>query len=92
MTIVIFILSVNLQNTRHRNVHDLDVDLLNGARSNVYIPVESTDMMAIVMFAISRTIEEIFANRIKRLKFDLKNEGQGQGVEKLDLRYSTRTP
>ena len=43
--------------------------------------------MAMVMFALSLTICKIFAET-KRKKFDLTNEGQGQGVEKRDLRQS----
>ena len=34
-------------------------------------------------------IYEIFANQIKCKKFDLENEGQDQGGEKLDLSHST---
>ena len=39
-----------------------------------------------VMFALSLSIYEIFANQIKRHKFDLENEDQDQGGEKRDLR------
>ena len=41
------------------------------------------------MCALSITTHEIFANQIKRYKFDLQNEDQGQEGEKLDLRHST---
>ena len=40
---------------------------------------------AIVMFALSFTIYEIFAIQIKCQKFDLENEGQGYGGEKREL-------
>ena len=42
------------------------------------------------MFALSLTVYEIFAKQEKCQNFNLENEGQGQGVEKWDLRYSTR--
>ena len=42
---------------------------------------------AIVMFALSITICEIFANEIKCQTFYIKNEGQDQGEEKRVLRY-----
>ena len=48
-------------------------------------------LMAIVVFALSLTSYELFANQENCINFDLENEGQGQGVEKLDLRLSTRT-
>ena len=46
-------------------------------------------MMAIVMFALSLTICEIFTKIIKYQSFDLENEGQGQEVEERNLRHST---
>ena len=39
-------------------------------------------LRSIVMFALSITIYEIFANKIKFPNFDLKNEGQGEEGEK----------
>ena len=42
------------------------------------------------MFSLSPTICEIFTKLIKLQKFDLEDEGHGQGGEKLDLRQSTR--
>ena len=47
-------------------------------------------MMAIVMFALSLIVYEIFANKDKFQKFDLENEDQGQEVHKLDLHLSIR--
>ena len=44
---------------------------------------------AIVLFALSLTYYYIFANDIKCQKFDLENEGYGQGVKKLDWQHST---
>ena len=44
-------------------------------------------LMAIVIFALSLTFYEIFANK-KRQKFDLEIEGQGHWVEKRNLRHS----
>ena len=44
--------------------------------------------MAVVMFALSITIYDIFANQIKRQKFDLENDGQGQGGE--NITYTIR--
>ena len=41
------------------------------------------------MFALSLTVNEIFANQIKCKTFDLDNEGQGQEGEKLELRRFT---
>ena len=46
-------------------------------------------MKAIIMFFLSITIYEIFANEIKYHKSDLEHEGQGQEREKRDLCYST---
>ena len=46
-------------------------------------------VLAIVIFALSRTIYEIFANQIKCQKFDLQNEDQRLG-ENRDLRHTTR--
>ena len=48
-------------------------------------------LMAIVMFALSLTVYETFANQEKCHKFDLENEGYCQGVEKLDLRHATES-
>ena len=45
--------------------------------------------MAIVIFALSLTIYEIFAIHIKCQKFDRENEGKDHGVEKQELRRST---
>ena len=45
--------------------------------------------MAIVMFALSITVYEIFAYQIKRQTFNLENESQAQGEEERDLRHST---
>ena len=47
-------------------------------------------LLAIVTFALSLTIYEIFANREKCKNIDLKNEGQVHGVEKRNLRQSIR--
>ena len=52
-------------------------------------PYMTFDLKAIVMFAISLTVDDIFANQIKCPMFDLENEGQGQRGEKSDLRHST---
>ena len=41
--------------------------------------------MAKVMFALSATICEIFANQVKYQKFYLENEGQCRGVKKSGL-------
>ena len=46
--------------------------------------------IAIVMVALTLTVCEIFAKQEKIQNFDLENEGQVQGVEKRDLRNSTR--
>ena len=46
-------------------------------------------LMAIVMFALSLTVQKIFVNQ-EFPYFDLENEGQGHGVEKQDLHQSTR--
>ena len=51
---------------------------------------QTSYLMAIVMFALSATIFEIFTNQEKGQNCYLENEGQGQGVEILDLRRSTR--
>ena len=45
--------------------------------------------MAIVMFALSLTVCEIFSKQEKCQNCDLENECQGQGVEERDLRHST---
>ena len=42
-----------------------------------------------VMFALSLTVCEIFANYEKCQKFDLENLGLGQGIAELDLGQST---
>ena len=47
-------------------------------------------LTAIAKFALSPTAYEIFSKDEKRKNFDLENEGQFHGVEKLDLRHSTR--
>ena len=39
----------------------------------------TSNLMAIVIFALSLTIYEIFENQIKRKKFNLDNEEQGRG-------------
>ena len=46
-------------------------------------------LMAIVIFAISLTVCEIFAQQEKCQNSDFENDSQGQGVEELDLRHST---
>ena len=46
--------------------------------------------MAIVMFALSLTVNKIFANQEKLQKFDRENEGHGQVVEERNLHHSTR--
>ena len=45
--------------------------------------------MAMVLFALSVTVYEIFAIRVNRQTFDLGNEGQGQTGEKKQHRHST---
>ena len=45
--------------------------------------------MAIVIFAPSLTVCEVFAKQEKFLNFDFENEGQGQGVEERNLHRST---
>ena len=47
-------------------------------------------LMAIEMFVQSLTVYEIFANQGNFQNIDLENEVQGHGVEKRDLRHSTR--
>ena len=42
----------------------------------------TSSLMAIVMFALSPTIYEIFAKQIIRQTFDIENEGQGRGEKK----------
>ena len=44
-------------------------------------------LKATVKFALSLTIYEISANKENCQNPDLENEGQGQEVEKLDLRH-----
>ena len=44
--------------------------------------------MVIVMFALSLTIYEIFANQEKLQNLDLENEGQDQEVEERNLWHS----
>ena len=44
-------------------------------------------LVTTVMFVGSVTIYDIYANQIKCQKFDLENEGHGQGGEKGDLRH-----
>ena len=55
----------HLRDIRNRNVHDLNRDLENGERSNVNMPIERAyigfQYKAIVVFALSLTIYEIFA-------------------------------
>ena len=46
-------------------------------------------LMTMVMFTLYLTFYETFANQIKRQKFDLENEIQGQGGEKRDMCHST---
>ena len=46
-------------------------------------------LIAIVMFALSFTVNEMFANQIKCKQFDVENDGQGQRGEKRDLYRST---
>ena len=43
-------------------------------------------VMAIVLVPLAFTVYEIFSKKIKCQKFDLENEGQGQGGKKLELR------
>ena len=45
-------------------------------------------LIALVLFALSLAVWDIFANQEKCKNFDLANDGQE--VEKRDLRYSTR--
>ena len=52
--------------------------------ANIRLPY----LMVIVMFALSLTVYEIFANQEKCKNVDL--EIEGQGVEKQDLSHSTR--
>ena len=40
-----------------------------------------SDTLAIVMYALTLTVYEIFANQINCQNFDLENEGQGTRVE-----------
>ena len=47
-------------------------------------------LMAIVVFALSLIIYDIFVNQEKWKKIDFENEGQVQGVAKQDLHHSTR--
>ena len=50
---------------------------------------QTSYLTAIVMFALSLTVYEIFANLIKCENFYLENEGQGEGREKGNLCHST---
>ena len=65
-------------------MHDFDLDIQNGPRSDVSRPIESLDMnsylMTIVMFALSLTKYEIFANQ-----FNLENDGQGHKVTRSSM-------
>ena len=47
-------------------------------------------LISIVVFALSLTVYVIFENQMKRNKFDIENEGQGQGVEKLNSYHSIK--
>ena len=47
-------------------------------------------LVAIVMFALSLTVGEIFAKQDKYRNSDLENEDQGREVEERNLHYSTR--
>ena len=46
-------------------------------------------LMAIVMFALSITIYEIFGNEMKYVYFDFENESKDQRRENRDLHHST---
>ena len=46
-------------------------------------------LMEILMFSLFLTIYELFTNQIKCKEFDLENEGQSQGEEKVDTHHST---
>ena len=46
--------------------------------------------MVIVMFALSHSVNVMFAKNEKYQNIYPENEGQGQGVEKLYIRHSTR--
>ena len=49
----------------------------------------TSNLMAILIYALTVTIYNVFASEIKCKKFDLENEDQGQEREKLDLHHST---
>ena len=64
-------------------MHDFDLNLYNGPTLYVNMPIENTNVCS-----ISHHLQYIHkSNKMK--KFDLENEGQCQGGEKRDLRYST---
>ena len=69
----------HLGDKRNQNVHDHDLNLYDGPRINLNIPIESPDttsyLMTIVLLARYLTIYEIIENQIKFQKVDIENEG-----------------
>ena len=59
----VYIICHHLRDIRSRNVHNFDLDLLNGLMSNINMPMERRHMtlylLAIAMFALSVTVYEI---------------------------------
>ena len=76
--------SHHFRDINNRNVHDFDLDLCNGPRSNLDIPIERpraiSYVLAIAMFAISIIVYEIsayeFPSNALDLYFDFANVGQ----------------